>query len=195
MSQITELLCQANAGDEQAVEQLMQQLYGELKQLAVRQFAHERYEHSLQPSALVNEAYLRLISKDGQLQTFENRAHFFSSAAEAMRRILIDSARRHNSLRRGGRRRRQELHDAADDYSGDSMPDTLLDLDEGLQRLAEVDTVSAELIKLRVFAGLSVAEAGKLLGISRSAAYQNWQFARSWFSLFFNTDGSMLDEV
>lgn len=193
MSQITELLNQANDGDQKAVEQLMQQLYGELKQLAVYQFAHERREHSLQPSALVNEAYLRLISRDGQLQTFENRAHFFSSAAEAMRRILVDSARRRNSLRRGGQHCRQDLDDAADITA--LAPDVLLDLDEGLRRLAEVDEVSAELIKLRVFAGLSVTEAGKLLGISRSAAYQNWQFARSWFAVFFNHNASSVDDV
>ncbi len=193
MSHITELLCQANEGDEGAAEQVMQRLYGELKHMAIRQFAHERLEHSLQPSALVNEAYLRLVSKDGQLQSFENRAHFFSSAAEAMRRILVDAARHRNAQRRGGQQRRQKLHDAAD--TDNPMPDTLLDLDEGLQRLAEVDVVSAELIKLRVFAGLSVTEAGQLLGISRSTAYQNWQFARSWFSLFFDIDGSSLDDV
>ena len=159
----------------------MQTVYTELRTLASFHFNKERTDHSLQPTALVNEAYLRLVT-DGKLQKFENRGHFFSAAAEAMRRILVDSARARQCLKRGGELRRIDLGDlVADDQCTD---DLLLDLETGLCQLKEVDADSAELIKLRLFAGLSVSEAGDVMGLSRTAAYRTWEFARSWFGVY-----------
>ena len=183
MGDVTELLCQLNAGNAGASERLLQTVYQELRNLASRKFAGERTEHTLEPTALVNEAYLRLLS-GGRLQRFDNRRHFYAAAAEAMRRILIDSARAQGTQKRGGEYHRVELTDFP--RANQSTTDLLLDLDEGLRRLAVEDEPAAELVKLRLFAGLSVTEAGELLGMPRTAAYQHWEFARSWFVVFFN---------
>lgn len=180
MGEVTELLCQLRRGDPDASQKLMHQVYQELRLIAERQFAWEHGERTLQPTALVNEAYLRLLS-GGRLQDFDSRGHFFSAAAEAMRRILIDAARARGSQKRGGCFDRLELGDLADDSR--QATDLLLDLDDGLTHLAEVDATTVELVKLRVFAGLSITEAGELLGMSRSTAYKNWEFARAWFSV------------
>ncbi|QDS96492.1 ECF sigma factor [Roseimaritima multifibrata] len=180
MGEVTELLCKLRLGDAGASEGLLRSVYKELRSIAELQFADEYCERTLQPTALVNEAYLRLVS-GGRLQKFDSRGHFFAAAAEAMRRILIDAARARGSQKRGGHYRRVELGELADESR--HATDLLLDLDDGLQRLVAVDNDSANLVKLRVFAGLSITEAGELLGMSRSTAYKNWQFARTWFAV------------
>lgn len=181
MGDVTELLGQLNAGDATASDQLLQSVYAELRQMAAFRFSGERAEHTLQPTALVNEAYLRLVS-DGRLQHFQSRGHFFAAAAETMRRILVDSARARASQKRGGHLQRVELHDVV--HANQRDRDLLLDLDEGLRQLAVEDQPSAELVKLRLFAGLSVTEAGEILGMSRTTAYKTWEFARTWFAVF-----------
>ena len=147
--------------------------------------ASERPDHTLQPTALVHEAYVRLVDTE-EARHWESRKHFFAAAAEAMRRVLIDHARGHAAGKRGGNRRRIEADDFAAQMTADT--DLLLDLDEGLSRLAEEEPQAAELVKLRLFAGLSVTEAGDLLGLSRTAAYRNWDFVRSWFAVWSEPD-------
>lgn len=180
MSDITEILAKIEAGDANAVDGLLPLVYDELRELAASRMFHERPDHTLQGTALVHEAYLRLVASPG-VPSWENRGHFFAAAAEAMRRILVDSARAKKSQKRGGNRHRVELQDFVGNDS--ETPDMLLDLDEGLRQLALEDAESAELVKLRLFAGLSVTEAGQALGVSRSTAYENWEFARSWFAM------------
>lgn len=181
MDDVTEILSRLSAGELQAADELLPVVYQELKQLAAARMSRERDDHTLQATALVHEAYLRLVAPAGD-GGWENRGHFFAAAAEAMRRILVDSARARKSLKRGGGRRRLDLGDMVE--APERLPDVLLDLDEGLERLAAMDSESAELVKLRLFAGLSVTEAGSVMGMSRSTAYENWEFARSWFAAF-----------
>jgi RNA polymerase sigma factor (TIGR02999 family) len=152
-------------------------VYEELRKLATAKLAAERADHTLQPTALVHEAYLRLVDSE---QPWENRGHFFAAAANAMRQILVNSALARQSRKRGGGGRRVDLESlsVADNHD----LDLILDLNESLTKLAAVEAEAAELVKLRLFAGLSVSEAGRVLGLSRSAAYENWQFARAWFS-------------
>ena len=182
MSDVTEILSKIEAGDANAADGLLPMVYNQLRELAAARMLHERPDHTLQGTALVHEAYLRLVGSPSG-QSWENRGHFFAAAAEAMRRILVDSARAKKSQKRGGDRQRLEL----DDFVGNDPenPDMLLDLDDGLSQLALEDAESAELVKLRLFAGLSVTEAGQALGMSRSTAYENWEFARSWFVIKF----------
>jgi len=184
MSEVTQILGELDAGDSEAAERLLPLVYEELKRLAVARMVCERPDHTLQATALVHEVYVRLVDVR-QVQRWESRGHFFSAAAEAMRRILIESARRRCSHKRGGQRQRvaAERIDAAAAMPID--PDLLLDIDAGLARLADEDADAAELVKLRLFAGLSVTEAGKILGMSRTSAYQNWQYIRSWFAVHF----------
>lgn len=182
MNEITQILEAFDGGDPAAAERLLPLVYSELKRLAAAKMRHERPDHTLQATALVHEAYLRLVDAE-QVQRWESRGHFFSAAAEAMRRILIESARRRSSLKRGGDRQRLLERDGELALPVASDPDLLLDIDAGLSRLAEEDPLAAELLKLRLFAGLSVTEAGKLLGMSRTTAYQNWQYIRAWFAV------------
>ena len=142
--------------------------------------ASERPDHTLQATALVHEAFLRLVDTD-RVQRWDSRGHFFAAAAEAMRRILTEWAKQKNSLKRGGELERIEL---ADDlaFTTNCSPDDVLDLEQSLERLATEDAEAAELVKLRLFAGLSVEEAGKMLGMSRSTAFENWKYARVWFA-------------
>jgi len=142
----------------------------------------ERPDHTLQATALVHEAYLRLVDAQ-QVQRWESRGHFFSAAAEAMRRILIESARQKKRQKRGGDARRVGLENLAVAATMARDPDLLLDLNTGLFRLAEEDPEAAELLKLRLFAGLSVTEAGKMLGMSRTVAYRNWEYVHAWFAV------------
>jgi RNA polymerase sigma factor (TIGR02999 family) len=181
MSDVTQILQQIERGDPEASERLLPLVYEELKKLATAKMLGERSDHTLQATALVHEAYLRLVDAQ-QVRRWESRGHFFSAAAEAMRRILIESARRKNSGKRGGSQQRvqQDLDVAA---TTGTDPDLLLDIDAGLTRLSETDPEVAELLKLRLFAGLSVSEAGEMLGMSRSAAYRNWEYVRSWFAV------------
>lgn len=174
MSDVTRLLEAAAAGDRQAAHDLLPLVYGELRKLGAARMAAEAPGHTLDATALVHEAYLRLVGD----QKFDGRRQFFAAAAEAMRRILIESARLRRRLKRGGGRVRLELLDQAAALAED--PDLLLSLDELLTRLAEEDDTAARLAELHLFGGLSVEEAGQKLGLSRPVAYRNWKYARAW---------------
>jgi RNA polymerase sigma factor (TIGR02999 family) len=177
MSQVTQILFAIERGDPRAAEELLPLVYEELRKLAAVRLAEEKPGQTLQATALVHEAYLRLVG-DGQPRDWNGRGHFFAAAAEAMRRILINRARDRGRLKRGGDRRRQELVELADATA--APPDELLDLDEALEKLARVYPRCAELVKLRFFAGLALDEAATALDISRSAADRDWAFARAW---------------
>lgn len=172
----TRILDAAAAGDRKAAAELLPLVYDELRALAAARLAAEAPGQTLQATALVHEAYLRLMGTDEA--RWDNRGHFFAAAAQAMRRILVESARSRRRLKRGGRRVRVELLDVADSLSED--PDLLLSLDELLNRLAEEDDAAARLAHLHLFGGLPVEEAGEVLGLSRPVAYRNWKYARAW---------------
>ena len=170
MSDVTKILTQLAAGDSNSAEQLLPLVYGELKTLAARRMAEEKAGHTLQATALVHEAYLRLVDKPLQ-QQWDSRGHFFSAAAQAMRRILIESARRKNTQKAGGDWHRVVLRD---DSSGKLVtPERLLAMDEALERLTTHDAQAAQLVEQVLFAGLSVEDAGRALGISRATAYRH----------------------
>jgi RNA polymerase sigma factor (TIGR02999 family) len=178
MSDVARIFSAIEQGDPHAAEQLLPLVYDELRRLAARKLAQDSPGQTLQATALVHEAYLRLVGSDRD-QTWENRGHFFAAAAEAMRRILIDRARDRKRLERGGGRRRQDL-DLEAILEDDAPPDDLIDLDEAIARLAGVDAQAAALVKLRLFAGLTVEQAASALGISRRTAERDWTFARTW---------------
>jgi RNA polymerase sigma factor (TIGR02999 family) len=177
MSDVTQILNAIQQGDPHAAGQLLPLLYDELRRLAAQKLAQEAAGQTLQATALVHEAYLRLVDV-AQAQHWNSRGHFFAAAAEAMRRILIEQARRRQRLRHGGGRERVNLEEACPLVQPPS--DDLLALDEALTRLAERDPVRAELVKLRFFAGLTMAEAAQALGISLATAERYWSFARVW---------------
>ena len=180
MSDVTFILQSIEKGNGQATTDLFPLVYTELRRLAAGQMAGERSDHTLSATALVHEAYVRLIDVNAA-SGWQSRRHFFSAAAEAMRRILIEHARRRQRIRRGGGRQRIAADDLVVELPADA--DLLLDLDESLACLAGEDPDVAELVKLRLFAGLSTSEAGKLLGMSRRTAYRNWDYVRSWFAV------------
>jgi RNA polymerase sigma factor (TIGR02999 family) len=177
MNETTRILNAIADGDRQAAGHLLPLVYEELRQLAARRLASEKPGQTLQPTALVHEAYLRLVGVGDQAK-WENRAHFFAAAAEAMRGILVDNARRKHRLKHGGDRQRVEL----DQVEGleEPPPDELLALNDALEELAALDSQKAELVKLRYFGGLTVEEAGRCLGVSRATADRYWSFARAW---------------
>jgi RNA polymerase sigma factor (TIGR02999 family) len=180
MSEVTRLLEGAAAGEPRAAEALLPLVYAELRRLAAARLAGEKAGHTLQPTALVHEAYLRLVGA-GSVSAgpeFNGRGHFFAAAAEAMRRILVESARRKGRVRHGGSRRRIELNDAV--ASADGPADELLDLDDALTRLEAADPVAAGVVKLRYFAGLSMPEAAAAMGLPLRTAERNWTYARTW---------------
>jgi RNA polymerase sigma factor (TIGR02999 family) len=177
MSDVTRLLDAAAAGDRQAAADLLPLVYDELRQLAAARMAAESPAQTLQPTALVHEAYLRLIAPAEGLR-WENRGHFFAAAAEAMRRILVDAARRKRTAKHGGNRRRVELPDVP--ARPDAADEQLLALDAALTRLAAEDPVAARVVELRHFAGLSIEDAAAMLGLSRATAYRHWTYARAW---------------
>jgi RNA polymerase sigma factor (TIGR02999 family) len=174
MSDVTRILQAIDEGDPQAANQLLPLVYDELRNLAAAKLALEKPGQLLEATALVHEAYLRLVDD----QRFDSRGHFFAAAAEAMRRILVNHARDRKRLKRGGDRIRLELLDQASSLAGD--PDLVLSLDELLTRLAAEDAVAAQISHLHLFGGLSVEEAGNAAGLSRAAAYRNWKYARAW---------------
>jgi len=174
MSDVTRLLDRASAGDRGAAADLLPLVYDELRKLAGTRMAAEPNGHSLDATALVHEAYLRLVGD----QQFDGRGHFFAAAAEAMRRILVNHARDRKRLKRGGDRVRLELLDQAGSLVED--PDLVLSLDELLTRLASEDAAAAQVAHLHLFGGLSVEETGDALGVSRAVAYRNWKYARAW---------------
>ncbi len=196
MSDVTQILYRIDSGDPQAAEQLLPLVYDELRKLAAARLAQEKPGQTLQSTALVHEAYLRLVGMDSVFGTqgsangeqgtenkveagnWNSRGHFFGAAAEAMRRILVEQARRKQALKRGGERDRIELGDLPAEESG-SVAD-LLALDQALTEFAAVDARAAELVKLRYFAGLTGAEAAQSLGMSARTADRTWLYARTW---------------
>jgi RNA polymerase sigma factor (TIGR02999 family) len=174
---VTQLLKALEQGDPQAAGQLLPLVYDELRRLAAHKLSSEAPGQTLQPTALVHEAYLRLVGKSDD-QRWANRGHFFAAAAEAMRRILVENARRKRSLKRGGGRAREEP-DLVELAAPEPVED-LLALDDALDRLAASDPVKAELVKLRYFAGLTIEEAAAALGISPATAKRYWTYARTW---------------
>ena len=177
MSEVTRILSALEQGDPHAAAQLLPLVYDELRQLAAAKLAQEKPGQTLQATALVHEAYLRLVDVE-TVQHWDSRRHFFAAAAEAMRRILIESARRKKRQKRGGSLKRVDLNDV--DLAYASAPDELLALDEALTKLAAEDPTAGQLFQLRYFAGLSVEEVADALGISRSSAYEHWAYARAW---------------
>ncbi len=176
MSEITRILSAIEGGDPHAAEQLLPLVYDELRQLAAQRLAQEKPGQTLEATALVHEAYLRLVG-DGREQHWDHRGHFFAAAAEAMRRILVDAARRKQAIRHGGGRRRVDLQAH---HRVTQSPDDLLALDDALSRFASEEPAKAELVKLRFFAGLSMPEAAFALGISLATAERWWTYARTW---------------
>jgi RNA polymerase sigma factor (TIGR02999 family) len=176
MADVTQILSQIESGDPTAAEQLLPLVYNELRKLAEQRLAHEKPGQSFQATALVHEAYVRLV--DGAAQRWDSRGHFFAAAAEAMRRILIENARRKGRKKHGGDAQRVELDES--DLATTLPDERLLAIDEALDQLAKEDQPAAELVKLRFFAGFSISEAAEILGMSRSNAYAQWAYARAW---------------
>jgi RNA polymerase sigma factor (TIGR02999 family) len=174
MADVTRLLEAANRGDRQAAAELLPLVYDELRKLAAARMVQEKPGQTLDATALVHEAYLRLVGD----QRFDHRGHFFAAAAEAMRRILVDRARARLALKRGGDGQRVPVE--LDALAGRYSDAELIDTDGVLDALAAEDADAAELVRLHVFAGLSVGEAGTALGMSRTVAYRNWDYARAW---------------
>jgi RNA polymerase sigma factor (TIGR02999 family) len=177
MTDVTRILSAIEEGDPHAAEQLLPLVYDELRRLAAQRLAHEAPGQTLDATGLVHEAYLRLAGPADE-RRWDGRGHFFAAAAEAMRRILVDRARARHAAKRGGGRDRvpAELDRLAARYSDAE----LIDVDSALDGLAEADAAAADLVRLHVFGGLSVGEAGATLGMARATAYRNWSFARAW---------------
>lgn len=184
MNEVTQILDAVSRGDREAAQKLLPLVYDELRRLAASYMDRESPGQTLQPTALVHEAFLRLVGSDEA--HWLNRTHFLATAARAMRHILIDNARRKKRDKRGGDLQRVELGDRADPQQQEA--DRLLALDEALTRLAQADAQAAELVQLHTFGGLSVEEAGAQLGLSRSAAYRLWSFARAWLRVELGED-------
>ena len=177
MNEVTRILSSIEQGDPTAAEQLLPLLYQELRRLAAQKLAQEKPGQTLQATALVHEAYLRLV--DGaESRHWNSRGHFFAAAAEAMRRILVERARQKGRAKRGGQFQRLDIDAAA--LATQVAPDQLLAIDEALTKLAGEEPTAARLVQLRYFAGLTVEEAGKSLGISTKTAYRHWNYARAW---------------
>jgi RNA polymerase sigma factor (TIGR02999 family) len=177
MSEVTQILDQIQQGNRSAASELLPLVYAELPRLAIQRMRKEKPGLTLQPTALVLEAYMRLVGNEA-IQ-WDSRGHFFAAAAEAMRRILIESARRRKSLKQGGNMSRREVADDDAVANCDSM-DELLDLDAALTKLAAAEPELARLVELRYFAGLTVEDAARALGISPRTVKRNWAFARAW---------------
>jgi RNA polymerase sigma factor (TIGR02999 family) len=179
MTDVTRILSAIDQGDPHAAEQLLPLVYGELRQLAAQKLAQEKPGHTLDATALVHEAYLRLVGP-AEGNRWADRGHFFAAAAESMRRILVEHARRKHAEKRGGGGQRFELSEADRVVIPD--PDTLLTVDEVLEQLAREDPGSAAVARLRLFAGLSIEEAAAALGVSRATAFRDWAYARAILS-------------
>lgn len=182
MTEVTRILSAIESGDPHAAEQLLPLVYDELRKLAAQKMAQEKPGQTLQATALVHEAYLRLLASPlremGEKQHWDSRGHFFAAAAEAMRRILIDQARRKRRPKHGGDRKRVDLNQSLS--LSESCHDDLLALDEALEKLAHEEPAKANLVKLHYFAGMSLEEAGLVLGISQRTAKRHWGYARAW---------------
>jgi RNA polymerase sigma factor (TIGR02999 family) len=182
MTDITRILSAIEQGDGQAADELLPLVYNELRALARQKMAHEAADQTLQATALVHEAYVRLVDTHSSPK-WQNRRHFFAAAAQAMRRILVERARRKKRLKHGGEFERVVFEEPQIVVEG-STEDELLAVNEGLERLAAEDELAAELVKLRYFAGLSIEQAAEILGISPRTAHRNWAFARAWLFRF-----------
>ncbi len=185
MGEITRILNEIETGDRKAASELLPLVYDELRKLARARMRAERGDHTLQATALVHEAYLRLVD-DGRVERWDSRSHFFAAAAAAMRRILVDHARGRATQKRGGSVSRLEI-DSVDLVSTVS-PDQLLALDEAVDDLEQLDPVAARLVQLRYFAGLGIEPSAKAIGVSVATAYRHWNYARAWLH------GRLLDE-
>lgn len=176
MADVTRILNAIERGDAEATHTLLPAVYEELRQMADRKLLNEGPGHTLQATALVHEAYLRLMGSEDN--NWPSRTYFFGAAAEAMRRILVEHARRKKSKKRGGDRRRVDF--ASADVMAEESPDDLIAMDEALTKFSEADPIKAELVKLRFFAGLSFEQAAELLDISPATARRHWDYARAW---------------
>lgn len=179
MTNVTRILNAIEKGNAKAADELLPLVYEELRHLAALKMSHEPPGQTLQATALVHEAYIRLVGSEAQ--SWGSRTHFFSAAAEAMRRILIDKARRKKRIKRGGGLKRSDLDSI--DIAIEGLSYDLIALDEALNRLAKKDKVKAELVKLRYFAGLTGKQAAEVLGISHSTADEHWAYVRAWLRL------------
>jgi len=187
MADVTQVLNAIAAGDSRAAEQLLPLVYNELRKLAAQKLAHEKPGQTLQATALVHEAYLRLVDAE-RAQQWNSRGHFFAAAAEAIRRILVDQARRRLSLRRGGDLQRLPIEDLEIEAPEPSAD--LLAVHEALDRFQDVDPTAAQIVKLRYFAGLTIPQAAEALGISASTADRSWAYARAWLHAELKRDGA-----
>jgi RNA polymerase sigma factor (TIGR02999 family) len=182
MSDVTRILLATEQGDPHAAEELLPLVYEQLRKLAAERLAQEKPGQTLQPTALVHEAYLRLVPSGREPQSdgprWDNRGHFFAAAAEAMRRILIESARRKKRVKHGGNRVRTDLN--GNEVAVPTLTDDILALDEALTRLAQEDPQVSQVVHLHFFAGLSIDQTAEALGISRATAYRQWAYARAW---------------
>jgi RNA polymerase sigma factor (TIGR02999 family) len=181
MTDITRILNAIEQGDAKAADKLLPLVYEELRRLAAQKMSHEPPGQTLQATALVHEAYIRLVGS--QDQNWRGRTHFFAAAAEAMRRILIDNARRKKSLKRGGGFNKIEIEDSIMTNNKSSKIDELIALDEALKKLEGIDKVKADLVKLRFFTGLTIEQSAAILGISHATAERYWDYTRSWLHL------------
>jgi len=177
MSDVTEILFAIDRGDRHASEELLPLVYDDLRRLARSKLAHEAPGQTLQPTALVHEAWMRLVG-GSSVPGWDSRRHFFAAAAEAMRRILVECARRKHAIKRGGLHQRQSLEDF--DIAAPVPPDELLALNEALDKLERTDAEAAQLVKLRFFSGLTVNETADVLGISERTVRHHWTYARAW---------------
>ncbi|MEM8680061.1 MAG: ECF-type sigma factor [Planctomycetota bacterium] len=177
MSDVTRILEAIDEGDASASAELLPLVYDELRRLAGSLMARESPAHTLSATALVHEAYMRLIGSEASLD-WNSRGHFFGAASKAMRRILIESARARGRQKRSGGRQRVELHESQ--FGNEELDDEILAVHESLERLAQVDAESAQIVELRYFGGLTAAEAAQVLGISKATADRNWAYARAW---------------
>src|SRR5262245_39752349 len=177
MSDVTRILSQIEQGDPQATERLLPLVYDELRKLAAVRMAQEKPGQTMQATALVHEAYLRLVGSDVASQ-WNGRGHFFAAAAEAMRRILVESARRKKRVKHGGEQKRVDLLES--DLTTAAQPDEILALDEALTRLTAEDPEAAQVVHLHFFVGLPIEDVAETLGVSRATAYRQWSYARAW---------------
>jgi len=184
MADVTHLLGAIERGDPTAVGKLLPLVYDELRRLAAQKLAYESPGQTLQPTALVHEAYLRLVGD----QRFDGRDHFFAAAAEAMRRILVETARRKQAVKHGGDLQRVDLD--GQDVPVRPRPDEIVALDEALTRLAGEDAAAAKVVQLYFFAGVSIEQAAEVLGVSRATAYRHWTFARAWLRCAIGGEGA-----
>ena len=187
MKDVTRILGQIETRDPQAAAQLLPLVYDELRKLAVHKLAAEKPGQTLQATALVHEAYLRLVDTD-QAQHWNSRGHFFAAAAEAMRRILVENARRKRSEKRGGGRMRVDLDDIAPAIA--APDDDLIALNEALEKLERTDSAKAQVVKLRYFAGLTVPQVAEVLGVSASTVDNYWAYARAWLRIELSAEGT-----